>query len=219
KMNLKLIQQDNFSGEMIAINPDKIKKISLEYEIIKCDMTYFEMVDIRTKLGIEAYKSILDYYTDEENLTDQEKAQYIYILSSRVGKENLNYLLNALKENKSEPKIDAEIKSKIIELLGAEVLKNTMKRLKIDENSANIKTIDFLLKNDDITIKYHINMYRSLIENEGIKHKLKDEFKDAQRLFLEDYSKQLCSPNIAEVITPRWDILKEAVDEAVRKAK
>lgn len=94
-----------------------------------------------------------------------------------------------------------------------------MKRLKIDENSANIKTIDFLLKNDDITIKYHINMYRSLIENEGIKHKLKDEFKDAQRLFLEDYSKQLCSPNIAEVITPRWDILKEAVDEAVRKAK
>ena len=131
----------------------------------------------------------------------------------------MNYLLNALKENKSEPKIDAEIKSKIIELLGAEVLKNTMKRLKIDENSANIKTIDFVLKNDDITIKYHINMYRSLIENEGIRHKLKDEFKDAQRLFLEDYSKQLCSPNIAEVITPRWDILKEAVDEAVRKAK
>ena len=152
-------------------------------------------------------------------MTDQEKAQYIYILSSRVGKENLNYLLNALKENKSEPKIDAEIKSKIIELLGAEVLKNTMKRLKIDENSANIKTIDFLLKNDDITIKYHINMYRSLIENEGIKHNLKDEFKDAQRLFLEDYSKQLCSPNIAEVITPRWDILEKAVDEAVRKAK
>lgn len=131
----------------------------------------------------------------------------------------MNYLLNALKENKSEPKIDAEIKSKIIELLGAEVLKNTMKRLKIDENSANIKTIDFVLKNDDITIKYHINMYRNLIENEGIRHKLKDEFKDAQRLFLEDYSKQLCLPNIAEVITPRWDILEKAVDEAVRKAK
>ena len=89
-MNLKLIQQDNFSGEMIAINPDKIKKISLEYEIIKCDMTYFEMVDIRTKLGIEAYKSILDYYTDEENLTDQEKAQYIYsFIKSRQGKFEL----------------------------------------------------------------------------------------------------------------------------------
>ena len=64
----------------------------------------------------------------------------------------MNYLLNALKENKSEPKIDAEIKSKIIELLGAEVLKNTMKRLKIDENSA----IDIALREEIKTGKAEI---------------------------------------------------------------
>ena len=33
-MNLKLIQEDNLTGEIIAINP-KIKKVTLEYEIIQ----------------------------------------------------------------------------------------------------------------------------------------------------------------------------------------
>ena len=33
-MNLKLIQEDNLTGEIIAMNP-KIKKVTLEYEIIQ----------------------------------------------------------------------------------------------------------------------------------------------------------------------------------------
>ena len=57
------------------------------------------------------------------------------------------------------------------------------------------------------------------LENISITDRLEYEFKEVQKLFLEDCLKKLSSPNIAEVITPDWEILEKAVDEVVRKAK
>ena len=70
-MNLKFIQQDNLTGKIIAINPN-VKKITLDYEIIKGEIADYEVKNAKQKLGYEPFNELLyqlyniDYITDEE---------------------------------------------------------------------------------------------------------------------------------------------------------
>ena len=57
-MNLKLIQEDNLTGEIIAMNP-KIKKVTLEYEIIKGEIGDYGLDKAKWRLGIEPYNKLL----------------------------------------------------------------------------------------------------------------------------------------------------------------
>ena len=70
-MNLKFIQQDNLTGKIIAINPN-VKKITLDYEIIKGEIADYEVQNAKQKLGYEPFNELLyqsyniDYITNEE---------------------------------------------------------------------------------------------------------------------------------------------------------
>ena len=226
-MNLKLIQEDNLTGEIIAINP-KIKKVTLEYEIIKGEIGDYGLDKAKWRLGIEPYNKLLkdlyniDYITEEEaealmedrERTEEEKEEVKKYFSSIIGKENLNHLLNAIKENRQYPQIDYEIKTEIINILGAKEIERAFRWKHITEETAYIERIDFLLKNDDITIKYSIKPCCNLLENGELIENLEKEFKIAQPIFLKDYAEKLCSPVMVEMITPAWSILEKAVLKA-----
>ena len=57
-MNLKFIQQDNLTGKIIAINPN-VKKITLDYEIIKGEIADYEVQNAKQKLGYEPFNELL----------------------------------------------------------------------------------------------------------------------------------------------------------------
>ena len=227
-MNLKLVKQDNYSENVIAINTANIKKISLEYEIIKGEISDYGLENAKYRLGIKPYNELLNdlyninyisYEEAEEAMesrerTEEEKAEVIEQISAVIGKDNLNHLLNAIKENREYPNIDYEIKTEIIKILGEKEVERAFRWHRITKEAAHIERIDFLLKNDDITIKYIIKPFCNLLENGEIIENLEKEFKIAQPIFLKDYAEKLCSPVTVEIITPEWIILEKAVMKA-----
>ena len=79
-----------------------------------------KLENAKYRLGIEPYIKLLedlcniDYITEEEaeaewgmrERTEEEKEEVKKYFSLIIGKENLNHLLNAIKENRQYPQID-----------------------------------------------------------------------------------------------------------------
>lgn len=225
-MNLKLIKQDNLTNEIIAINPN-VKKITLDYEIIKGEIKDYEIEKAKEKLGEKPFEELIDklkgidYIVDYEaeetrERTKEEKAEVMKRISAVIGKDNLNWLLNEIK--KEAGYFYYERKIEIIKILGAIEVEKVFGWGRITKETAYIERIDFLLKNDDITIKYSVKPFCNLLDSE-IMENLEKYFRIAQLNFLKDYAKKLCSSIPAEFIKPRWSILEKAVMKAKGETK
>ena len=87
------------------------------------------------------------------------------------------------KKNGNHPEfqylLDYEIKNEIIKILGTIAAERAFKLDRITKETAHIQRIDFLLKNDDITIKYNIKPFCNLLENGKIIENLEKEFRIA----------------------------------------
>lgn len=60
----------------------------------------------------------------------------------------------------------------------------------MDRTTADINSATFILKNDDIEIRYTTRrIFANVIENPNFDENLEDEFKIVQSIFLEDYVK------------------------------
>lgn len=217
-MKIKLIEQNSDTNKMVAINPKKIKKISLDYQINYTYISKAQLEVIKTRVGRRKYKELLNKLAEIEDILNYEgyaigskrEEEQTKDIAEIIGKKNCDHLLTKLNDLRG---IDQKIEDEVIEILGEKEVIRIFTDL--DTQTANISSITFILKNDDIEIKYITKrIFANVIENPNFDENLEDEFKIVQSIFLEDYVKQLCSPNLAETIKPNWEILENAAKRA-----
>lgn len=85
---------------------------------------------------------------------------------------------------------------------------------KINYKGSDIESITFTIYHLFAYVEHTIRVFLSEVETSVFESSLEDEFKIVEGIFLEDYVKQLCSPNLAQVIIPQWELLVNAVKRA-----
>lgn len=78
----------------------------------------------------------------------------------------------------------------------------------------DIESVTFTIYHLFAEVQYTIRVFLDEVETSGFESSLENEFKIVEGIFLEDYVKQLCSPNLAQVIMPQWELLVNAVKRA-----
>lgn len=81
----------------------------------------------------------------------------------------------------------------------------------------NIESVTFTLYHLFVDVEHTIRVFLGEVETSVFESSLENEFKIVEGIFLEDYVKQLCSPNLAQVIIPQWELLVNAVKRAKAK--
>ena len=84
---------------------------------------------------------------------------------------------------------------------------------------ADIDSVTFTIYHLFAEVQYTIKILHYEIEASKFESSLENEFKIVQAIFLEDYIKQLCSPNLTQVIIPQWELLVNAVKRIIKGLK
>lgn len=83
-----------------------------------------------------------------------------------------------------------------------------------DYRKRDIESITFTIYHLFAEVQHTIRVFLGEVETSEFESSLENEFKIVEGIFLEDYVKQLCSPNLAQVIIPQWELLVNAVKRA-----
>lgn len=78
----------------------------------------------------------------------------------------------------------------------------------------DIESVTFTIYHLFEEVQHTIRVFLGEVETSGFESSLENEFKIVEGIFLEDYVKQLCSPNLAQVIIPQWELLVNAIKRA-----
>ena len=87
----------------------------------------------------------------------------------------------------------------------------------IHYKGGDIESITFTIYHLFADVKYTIKVFLGEVETSVFESRLENELKIVEGIFLEDYVKQLCSPNLAQVIIPQWELLENAVKRAIQE--
>lgn len=82
---------------------------------------------------------------------------------------------------------------------------------------ADIDSVTFTIYHLFVEVQYTIEIFLGEVEVSKFESSLEDELKIVEAIFLEDYVRQLCSPNLAQTIVPQWELLENAVKRAIKE--